>query len=48
MTLSGQVYDYRVLYWRIQYEDNGWESLSRQEVHPMARSMPDDTQGRSS
>ena len=23
--LSGQVYDYRVPYWRVQYEDNDWE-----------------------
>ena len=39
-TFSSQVYDYRVLYWRAQYEDNDWEELSRQEVHRMARSTP--------
>ena len=39
-TLSGQVYDCRVAYWRIQYEDNDWEELSRQEMHRMARSTP--------
>ena len=39
-TLSGQVYDYRVRYWRVEYGDNDWEELSRQEVHRMARSTP--------
>ena len=24
-TLSGQVYEYRVLNWRVLYEDNDWE-----------------------
>ena len=28
-TLSGQAYDYRVPYWRVQYEDNDWEQLLR-------------------
>ena len=39
-TLSGQVHDYRVPYWRVQYEDNDWEELSRQEVHRKARNAP--------
>ena len=39
-TLSGQVYDYRVLHWRVQYKDNDWEELLRREVHRMARSTP--------
>ena len=34
--ILGQVYDYRAQYWTVQYEDNGWEELSRQEVHQMA------------
>ena len=38
--LSGQVYDYHVPYWRVQYKDNNWEKLSRQEVHRMTRSTP--------
>ena len=38
--ILGQVYDYRAPYWRVQYEDNDWEELSRQEVHRMARSTP--------
>ena len=39
-TLSDQVYDYRVSYWRIQYEDDDWEEVSRQEMHRMTRSTP--------
>ena len=35
-----QVYDYRAPYWRVQYEDNDWEELSRQDVRRMARSTP--------
>ena len=35
-----QVYDYHAPYWRVQYEDNDWGELSRQEVHRMARSTP--------
>ena len=27
--ISGQGYDYCVLYWRVNYEDNDWEELSR-------------------
>ena len=38
--IVGQVYDYRAPYWRVQYDDNDWEELSRQEVHWMARSTP--------
>ena len=38
--ILGQVYDYRAPYWRVQYEDNDWKELSRQEVHRMARSTP--------
>ena len=38
MTLSDQVYDYRVPYWRVLYEDSDWEQLARQEEHRMARS----------
>ena len=43
--IRGQVYDYRAPYWRVQYEDNDWEELSRQEVHRMAGAHQDDTQG---
>ena len=39
-TRSGQVYDYRVPHGRVQYEDNDWEELSRQEVHRMTRNTP--------
>ena len=38
--ILGQVYDYRAPYWRVKYEDNDWEELSRQEVHRMALSTP--------
>ena len=38
--ILGQVYDYHAPYWRVQYEDNDWKELSRQEVHRMARSTP--------
>ena len=38
--ILGQVYDYRAPYWRVQYEDNDWEELSRQEVHRMAPGTP--------
>ena len=41
--IRGQVYDYRAPYWRVQYEDNDWEELSRQEVHRMAGAHQDDT-----
>ena len=34
--IRGQVYDYRAPYGRVQYEDNDWEELSRQEVHRVA------------
>ena len=39
-TLPGQVYDYRVPYRRVLYEDDDWEELSRQEVRRTARSTP--------
>ena len=38
--ILGQVYDYRAPYWRVQYEDNDWEELSRQGLHRMVRSTP--------
>ena len=41
--IRGQVYDYRAPYWRVRYEDNDWEELSRQEVHRMAGAHQDDT-----
>ena len=41
--IRGQVYDYRAPYWTVQYEDNDWEKLSRQEVHRMAGAHQDDT-----
>ena len=41
--IRGQVYDYRAPYWTVQYEDNDWEELSRQEVHRMAGAHQDDT-----
>ena len=41
--IRGQVYDYRAPYWRVQYENNDWEELSRQEVHRMAGAHQDDT-----
>ena len=41
--IRGQVYDYRAPYWRVQYEDNDWEELSRQELHRMAGAHQDDT-----
>ena len=37
-TLLGQVCDYRVPYWKVQYEDNDWEELSRLEMHRTTRS----------
>ena len=47
-TLSGQIYDYRVPYCRVQYEDNDREQLARQEVHRMLGARSYDTQGRTS
>ena len=41
--IRGQVYDYRAPYGRVQYEDNDWEELSRQEVHRVAGAHQDDT-----
>ena len=41
--IRGQVYDYRAPYWRVQYEDNDWKELSRQEVHRMAGAHQGDT-----
>ena len=41
--IRGQVYDYHTPYWRVQYEDNDWEELSRQQVHRMAGAHQGDT-----
>ena len=41
--IRGQVCDYRAPYWRVQYEDDDWEELLRQQVHRMAGVHQGDT-----
>ena len=47
-TLSGQMQDYRVTHWRLQYEENDWEEVSRRRCTGWPGTRPDDTQARTS
>ena len=35
--LQGQVYDYLHPYWRVRYNDQNWEELSRRELERLAK-----------
>ena len=35
--LKGQVYDYSGRHWRLRYQDNDWEELSRRELEQLLK-----------